>query len=194
MLISRRPMRLVAASVALSGLLGALPAAGETHYFCYLHDAYEDRGFYMSPILSTGADIDETWTGTKFYEYASAQQLPMDAGSIKYGCVSSPNLGYVREQQGRYPEWHPGMLQVDWPEPPVPSVPAEPFTPTDALVIEEAPPSGPSPEVLAAWRESDRRAAAENARKLAASLRADAELQAQYEASRRKYRRRAGSQ
>jgi hypothetical protein len=194
MLTSRRRVRLVAASVALAGLLGALPAAAVTHYFCYLHDAYSDRGFYFTPIMTTSEELDETWTGFKFSEYTDAQGLPKDAGSVQTGCVSSSNLGYVREQHGRYPEWHPGIQLVDWPEPPVPSEPAEPFTPTDALVIEEAPPSGPSPEVLAAWRESDRRAAAENARKLAASLRADAELQAQYEASRRKYRRQAGSQ
>lgn len=196
MLTHRRLVRLAAAPIAVLGLLGAaMPAAAATHYFCYLHDAYNDeRGFYFTPILTTSEDVDETWTGFKFSEYASAQRLPMEAGSIQTGCVSSSNLGYVREQHGKYPEWHPGMQLVDWPEPPVPSEPAEPFTPTDALVIEEAPPSGPSPEVLAAWRARDREAAAENARKLAASLRASAEMQARYEESRRKYRRRPGSQ
>jgi hypothetical protein len=191
---SRRMPRLVAIFVALSGLTVVVPVAAETHYFCYLYEAYTDKGFYISPVLTTGEDVDDSKTGYAFYEYASAQGLPMDAGSIKYGCVTSSQLDNVRKYHGQYSEQYPGMQAVDWPEPPVASVPAESFTPTDALVIEEAPPSGPSPEVLAAWRESDRRAAAENARKLAASLRADAQLQAQYEESRRKYRRQAGSQ
>jgi hypothetical protein len=48
--------------------------------------------------------------------------------------------------------------------------------------------------VLAAWRARDREVAADNARKVAASLRASTEMQARYEESRRKYRRRPGSQ
>lgn len=191
---SRRTLRLVAAFVALSGLTAALPAAAQTHYFCYLYEPYTDVGFYISPVLTTGEDIDDSQTGNAFYEYASAQGLPMDGGSVKYGCVTSSKLDVVQKYHRSYPEQYPGMQGIDWPEPPVVSVPAESSPVTDALVIEEAPPSGPSPEVLAAWRESDRRAAAENARKLAASLRADAQLQAQYEESRRKYRRQAGSQ
>ena len=194
MLSHRRPVRLAAVLVLLSGLGAALPAAAQTHYFCYLYEPYTDVGFYISPVMTTVEDIDDSQTGYAFYEYASAQRLPMDGGSIKYGCVTSSKLDVVQKYHRSYPEQYPGMQGILWPEPPVPSTPAEPFTPTDALVIEEAPPSGPSPEVLAAWRESDRRAAAENARKLAASLRADAQLQAQYEESRRKYRRQAGSQ
>jgi hypothetical protein len=194
MRIHRRLVRLAAAPVAALVLLGAMPAAAATHYFCYTYDPYDDRGFYFTPIMTTSEEVDETWTGFKFSEYTDAQGLPTNASSVKTGCDSSSNLDYLRKEHARYPEWHPGIQLVDWPEPPVPSVPAESFTPTDALVIEEAPPAGPSPEVLAAWRESDRRAAAENARKLAASLRADAELQARYEESRRKYRRQAGSQ
>lgn len=191
----RRPLRLAAALVAALGLLATAPAWAGTYYFCYLHDAYSDRGFYITPILSTPIeDLDETWTGFKFSEYASANGLSMDAGSIQTGCVSSENQGYVREQHSKYPEWHPGIRQVDWPEPPVPSEPVEEYAPTDALVIIPAEPSGPSPEVVAARMKREREVAAENARKVAASMRASAEMQAQYEESRRRYRRRPGSQ
>jgi hypothetical protein len=192
----RRSLRLAAMPVMASGLLIAAPALAGTHYFCYLRDAYSDRGFYVSPILSTPIeDLDETWTGFKFSEYASANGLSMDAGSVQTGCVSSTsNPGYVREQHAKYPEWYPGIQQVDWPEPPVPSEPVEESAPTDALVIVPAEPSGPSPEVIAAWMKREREVAAENARKVAASMRASAEMQAQYEESRRRYRRRPGSQ
>jgi hypothetical protein len=194
--VHRRLARLAAAPVAALGLLVAVPAQASTHYFCYIHDAYQDRGFYMTPVMTTPVEeLDETQTGFAFAEYASKAGYGNDAGSVKTGCISSSNAGYVREQHAQYPEWHPGMRQIDWPEPPVPSEPEEPFVPTDGLVIEEAEPPALTPEMLAAMAlAEERRRAAALAKVMAENARRDAELDAKLQEDLRRAKRRGRMQ
>lgn len=193
---THRLPRLAAAPLAALGLLVAAPAWAGTHYFCYLRDAYSDRGFYLTPVMSTPIErLDETQTGFAFAEYASANGYSTDAGSVQTGCLSSTNAGYVREQHAQYPEWYPGMVQIAWPDPPVPSEPVEASPPTDALVIEEAEPLVVPPEELAAMAlAEERRRAAALAKVLAENARRDAVLDAQLQESIRRAKRRGRMQ
>lgn len=186
----RRLPRLAVLPVAALGLLAAVPAFAATHYFCYLHDAYSDTGFYFTPIMSTEVELDDTWTGFKFSEYVSQAGYNINAGSIQTGCVSSTNAGYVREQHSHYPEWHPGMQEISWPEPPVPSEPVEESPATDSLVIEEAEPPAVTPEMMAANAlAQERKRAADLAKVKAEIARRDAELEVKLREDMERHRR-----
>lgn len=188
--------RFVAGLVAVLGLAAALPATAQLHYFCYLHDPYQDRGFYLTPILVTRVEsIDDSSTGSVFADYARDSGLRWDGGSVKYGCVSSPNPDAVLKNRAYYLEQYPGMVEVDWPEPPVPSEPAEAGPPMQALVIEEPePPALTEEEIAARILAEERRHAAALAVAVAEGARRDAELQAKLQEIRERARRRGRMQ
>lgn len=189
--------RCIVGALAVACLMAGAPALAGTYYFCYLHDAYSERGFYITPILSTSIeDLDETWTGFKFSEYASASGLSMDAGSVKTGCVSSSESpDYLRSDHSYYLREYPGMRQVDWPEPPVPSEPVEESAPTDSLVIEENESLTVPPEELAALAlAEERKRAADLAKVVAENARRDAELDAKLQEAIRRAKRRGRMQ
>lgn len=192
----RRLSRLAVLPIAALGLLAAAPAFATTHYFCYLRDAYSDRGFYFTPVMATSEErLDETDTGFKFSEYASKAGYSIEAGSIQTGCLSSTNADYVREQHSHYPEWYPGMQEIAWPEPPVPAAPVEESPVTDGLVIEEPDPPKLTPEMMAANALAQQRKEAANLAKAKAEhARLDAELEVKLRESLERARRRGRMQ
>jgi hypothetical protein len=192
----RRLPRLAVLPVLALGLLGATPALAEdTYYFCYLRDAYSDQGFWFTPIMSTSVDVDDTYTGFAYEEYASKSGHGVVAGSIQTGCLSSGNLDYVREQHSHYPEWYPGMRELEWPEPPVPSEPVEETPATDSLVVETPKEVGLSQAELAAMAlAAERKHAADLAKAKAEHARLDAELEVKLRESLERARRRGRMQ
>lgn len=192
----RRLPRLAALPVLVLGLLAAAPAFAEnTYYFCYLHDAYTDKGFWFTPIMSTSVDLDDTYTGFKYEEYASKSGHGVNAGSIQTGCATSTNLARLREDHARYPEMYPGMQLLEWPEPPVPSEPVEDSPVTDGLVIETPKEVGLTQAELAAMAlAAERKYAADLARAKAEHARLDAELEVKLRESRERARRRGRMQ
>ena len=105
------------------------------------------------------------------------------------------NLAYLQEIHAQYPESYPGIVLVDWPDPPVPSEPVEALPSGPFLVVEEAETFIVPPEELAAQALAEQRQrAAALAKALAANARRDAELDASLREALERARRRGRMQ
>ncbi len=185
--------RCAAGALAAICMMAAAPAMATTYYYCYLDNPYETEGYVYTPVMKTSLDrIDESATGYQFHEFASSRVT--GAGSIHYACSSSSNGDSIRKWHAAHVKDY-GGIEVEWPNPPVPSEPVEETAPTAALVIEKMEPLVVPPEVMAARAlAEERRRAAALAKVMAENARRDAELDAKLQETIRRAKRRGRMQ